>query len=181
MIPKNNIKTLKILVKKLSNKKINWAIIGSTNLALQGVDVTANDIDILTNKEGAFLIGKLLKEFTIKPIEYKESERFKSYYGLFEINNIKIEIMGDLQYKIPKGDLWSKKSRLSKKIIIKYQGLNIPVISLEQGYIAYSKMGRIEKANKIKEVLDKNSIKIKTKPLKSLINNFLVCQMKIKF
>lgn len=155
MIPKNIIKALKVILEKLRNKNINWAIVGSTNLTLQGVDIEPHDIDILTDKEGAFSIGDVLKEYAVKPIQYKESDRFKSYYGLFKIQDVEVEIMGDLQSKIPKSSLWTETSRLSAKVFVKFQDLKIPVISLEQEYKAYSKMGRSQKAKKIKEALDK--------------------------
>ena len=38
-------------------KNVNYALIGSCNLALQGINVqTINDIDILTDKLGIYLI-----------------------------------------------------------------------------------------------------------------------------
>ncbi|MCX6719442.1 MAG: hypothetical protein NTZ38_03665 [Candidatus Taylorbacteria bacterium] len=71
--------------------KINWALIGSSNLALQGVDVEAHDTDILTDKEGALSIGKILKESVIEEATYKKSEKYKSYYGKFVINRVESE------------------------------------------------------------------------------------------
>jgi len=156
MLSSNHIKALKILIKRLSNKKINWALIGSTNLAIQSVNIKAHDIDILTDKEGAFKINKALKRFEIKAVRYKESERFCSYYGLFKINNINIEIMGDIKNKIPKCDLWSEKSKLSNKLFINFKDIKLPVISLKREYYAYSKMGRKDKAEKIRERLKNN-------------------------
>ncbi|MFH1209224.1 MAG: hypothetical protein V1663_00335 [archaeon] len=153
MLSNNHIKALRILVKRLSNKKINWALIGSTNLAIQGINIKAHDIDILTDKEGAFKINKALKDSEIEAVRYKKSEKFCSYYGLFKINSIKIEVMGDIKNKIPKGDLWSETSRLSDKLLINFNNIKLPVISLKGEYYAYSKMGRKDKAEKIKERL----------------------------
>lgn len=157
MISKENIEAIKIIAEKLNPEKINWALIGSSNLALQGVDVEAHDIDILTDKEGALEMGKLLKEFTIEYVAYKESEKFKSYYGKFVINGVEVEIMGQLQNINPVGDLWSESTNLSEKIYIKVDDMEIPAISLKQEYQAYLQLGRQEKAEKIAKVLQSNA------------------------
>jgi len=157
MISKANIEAIKVVAGRLNPDKINWALIGSSNLALQGVDVEAHDIDILTDKDGALAIGKLLKEFTVENIAYKESEKYRSYYGKFAINGVEIEIMGQLQNINPAGDLWSESTGLSEKIIIKVDDMDVPAISLKQEYQAYLKLGRKEKAEKIAKVLKSNA------------------------
>jgi len=155
MITDKHFKALRILVDRLSNKNITWAIVGGTNFALQGVDVKAKDIDILTDKEGAFAIGEALKEFAVQPVKYSENERFNCYHGKFKIEGVDIEVMGEIENKIPVGDLWTETKGFSEKIFIEYKGLRIPVISLKQEYYAYTMMGKTEKAKKIKDVLDK--------------------------
>ena len=93
MIPENTFQALKIISEKLNGKGINWVLIGSTNHALQGVDVKPNDIDILTDKEGAYAIGEALKEYVIEEVHIKESETMKSHYGKFNINDVEVEIL----------------------------------------------------------------------------------------
>jgi len=154
-LPKKNIEALKIISKKTENKNLLWVVIGSTNLAMQGVDVKANDIDILTDKKGALEFNKILAEFTVNPVEYKESEKFKSHIGLFKIKGVEVEIIGELKNKIPEGDLWSETTSLSKRTIIQFKGMKIPVIPLEQELFAYTKLGRKEKAEKIRLFLEK--------------------------
>ncbi|MEK9171860.1 MAG: hypothetical protein AAB782_01340 [Patescibacteria group bacterium] len=151
MISKEKIEVLKIIAQNLKPHGINWALVGSSNLALQGVSVEAHDIDIITDKEGALSIGKVLHEYVEEEVKYKESEKFKSYYGKFNINGVHVEIIGNLLNKSPRGDLWSETTNLSKKEIFKLDNLEIPVISLDQEYKAYLKLGREEKAEKIVE------------------------------
>jgi hypothetical protein len=153
MIPKKNIEVIKFITEKLSHININWALIGSSNLALQGVDVEAHDIDILIDKEGALLIGEILKEFTEKEIKYQESEKFKSYYGKFIIDGVDVEIMGDLLIINPEENIWSQSLNLSEKIYFQIDNIKIPIISLDQEYKAYLKLGRIRKAQKIAEII----------------------------
>lgn len=163
MVPEENYQVLKIIVDRLKN--INWILIGSTNLAVQGVNIKANDIDILTTKEGAYKIEEALHEFCIEPVHYKESTKFNSHYGLFIINGIEIEVMGDIENFRPKGELWGEKSNF-KKHYIEFHEITIPCAKLEQEYYAYIKMGRFEKAELIKTRLDNPILINETLPKK---------------
>ena len=43
---------------RLSNTDVNWVVTGSLGFALQGVPVQPNDIDIQTDKVGAYEIER---------------------------------------------------------------------------------------------------------------------------
>jgi len=144
---------LKIISKRLTDKNINWVLGGSLNLAIQGVNVIPHDIDILTNQKGALAIQKELDEFTQESVVYKESDLFKSWLGVFEINGVKVEIMGDLSSRASIHDNWRPPTKLKNPVYITYQDLTIPVKSLKEEYGAYTRMGRTEKAEKIKSCL----------------------------
>ena len=146
-------KILKLIISKVDSTKHVWAVVGSTNLALQGVNIEAHDIDILTTEKDVFKIEKILNQYITKSVRYTENGFFKSYFGKFQINGVKVEIMANLQTK-QKGTNWSNKARLDKRIYIKYKNLTLPVIPLLEEYKAYVKMGRVETAEKIKIVLD---------------------------
>ncbi|MEF2175673.1 MAG: hypothetical protein V3575_04325 [Candidatus Absconditabacteria bacterium] len=146
-----NIEALKILFSlineynKNNSKKIIWALTGSLSLYLQGVDVnTSTDIDILTDKFGSETIDKLLSNYTIKKSQYSGTEKFRSYFGIYQILGIQVEIMGDLQYLSNKGT--RTKDNLNKNIIEKkYLGMNIPLFDLKYEMKVYKEMGRLEK------------------------------------
>ncbi|MFH1648988.1 MAG: hypothetical protein ABIA93_00380 [Candidatus Woesearchaeota archaeon] len=148
MLPQTHIEVLRILVNKLARVKF-WLVIGSTNLAMQGVDVVPKDIDILTDKEGAYAIGVALSEYVVLPVAFRENEFFKSYFGRFIINGMDVEIMGDRVSKIPGGDTWGETKGYPAKMLFDIDGVKVPVLSLEQEYKAYVKFGRTEKAEKI--------------------------------
>jgi len=149
------IEALKIIYRELKNKKIKWVLVGSTSLALQGVKIKPKDIDILTNKEGAFEIGKLLEEYEVKPVEFKRAKIFESYFGQFEIENVKVEVMGNLKEK--KNNKWiSLAKRLTSSKIIKIEKMQIPVSSLSEQFKSYERLGRKKdfiRVKKIKEIL----------------------------
>ena len=152
MLPQTHIKVLRILAKRLSPVKF-WVVVGSTNLAMQGVDVVPKDIDILADKEGAYAIGAALSEYVVLSVAFRENEFFKSHFGRFIINGIEVEIMGDRVSKNPGGDTWGETKGYPAKMLFDIDGMKIPVLSLEQEYEAYIHLGRKEKAEKIIERL----------------------------
>ncbi len=155
MIDEKTKKVLEYLVKKL--KDINWALVGSTNLAIQGVDIKPHDIDILTDRKGVYAIGKFLKKFEKASIMFRETKQFKSNFGIFEIDNVKIEVMENLQNRIK--NKWVVTNDLSKRRFIEFEGIELPVIPLEEEYKTYKKLGRIEKANKIKKLIEMKKVR----------------------
>ena len=142
------INALKFLVEKF--KDVEWVLIGSMSLALQGVNVEPHDIDILTTKEGAYKINELLKSYEVEKVEWKKSEKYKSHIGKFVINGIQVEVIGD--FWIKDEEKWMK--REFEKIIVKESGLELPCSSLEASYRAY-KLTNSPKVKKIEEVLFK--------------------------
>lgn len=146
-----NIEALKILFSlineynKNNSKKIIWALTWSLSLYLQWVDVnTSTDIDILTDKFWSETIDKLLSNYTIKKSQYSWTEKFRSYFWIYQILWIQVEIMWDLQYLSNK---WTRtKDNLNKNIIEKkYLWMNIPLFDLKYEMKVYKEMWRLEK------------------------------------
>jgi len=158
-INKENIEILKILYNKLINLKDTlWILTGSTALAIQGVDVLANDIDILTDEKGSEQIDLILSEYRIQRPNYSTTEKYRSHFGIYKINNIKVEIMGNFQYKLKNGE-WSKPNNPHETKIYDFNEMKIPVLSLEKELQEYENMDRKDKVIKIKEFLDKQNKK----------------------
>jgi predicted nucleotidyltransferase len=154
------IEALRVICQTLSGQDIRWALIGSTGLALQGVNIQPEDIDILTDKKGAFSINELLQEYQVSPVAFSRSELFESYFGVFKINDVKIEIMGDLREHID--DQWiSVSERLDSAKIIEIEGIRISVSPLEEQLIAYETLGREKdriRIKKIRETLENEDV-----------------------
>lgn len=129
-------------------KNVNYAIIGSCNLALQGINVqTVNDIDILTDKLGIYLIEKSLEEFIVDNVKYVYNPKYDCYYAKFLINDIKVEVFAELNNKKPKGDFYKD---LSKKIKVKIDNIEINCLPLNQEIEFYTKKDKLDIVDKIK-------------------------------
>lgn len=156
MVSDNHLKTLSFLAKLFGPKNIRWILIGSSNLALQGVKVNPEDIDISTNAGDLHKIQDILKGYCLKPVRLKEMDIFKSLYGLFEINGIKIEVMADLEVR--DGENWYKMTeRKVNPLFIDVLGIDIPCMPLENELKFYKKLGRNKKVELIKKAMKNNA------------------------
>jgi len=96
-------RVLKKIYIQLDKIGANWALTGSLNLALQGLPVKVKDIDILTDKAGAFMIENHFREFVARKVAFTSTQNIRSYLGALIINGVKVEIMGDVQLKSKDG------------------------------------------------------------------------------
>ncbi len=144
---------LRKIYARLNDRNVNWVVTGSLGFALQGVPVESNDIDIQTDREGAYEIDRLFSEFVTKRVKFFSTERIRSHFGELIIDGIKVEIMGDIQKRLEDGS-WENPVDLERhKRVIELEGIQVPVLSLEYEYQAYLKLGRIEKAEVLRKWL----------------------------
>lgn len=138
---KNLIKTIKFLAKILS--KYDYALIGSLNLHIQGIEIEPRDIDILTTEKDVFEIEKELKKYQTKKVYFDKEDGRNSYRGLFKINEIEVEILGNVKKTCrPKTDL-------KKKISVRYRDFLIYAIPLKQELEFYKKCKKTERVKQI--------------------------------
>ena len=128
-----------------------WALTGSTSFALQGMDVQAHDIDIQTDEASAYKLGTLLKEYTTEPVRFWGTEKMRSHFGRFQIGGAEVEIMGDIEKRLPAGG-WEEAVSLAPLILyVDFAGMRLPVVSLRHEAKAYRMMGRTARAEEIEQ------------------------------
>jgi hypothetical protein len=106
------------------------------------VNVDPRDIDILTDKKGAYEIAELLREYEIQPVTFSRSEPFASHFGKFNIKGAHIEIMGDLEILTDGTWINVTADRLRSKHKCKIRDVEVPVSSLEKQLEFYKKSSR---------------------------------------
>ena len=143
---------LKLVCKDLETSNVRWVLAGSLSLALQGVKVEPNDIDLLTDRRGAFRINAILKKYEKKEVTYSETEKVSSFLGIFEIQGVKVEVMG--AYRERQGARWvSLSKRLENPRIIGIDGVRIPVSPIEDQLASYRRSKRPKDVEKVEEIL----------------------------
>ncbi len=155
MIERQFLITLRKIYARLKDCRVEWAITGSLGMALQGMDVQVHDIDIQTDRQGAYEIESKLSGYAISPVHYSESERIRSHFGRLEIDGVTVEIMGDLQKRIDERTWEAPVKVVDYRRWVEIEGLQVPVLSLEYEYQAYRMLGRDDKAEKLREWLKK--------------------------
>ena len=149
---------LQMIYTRLVESQVIWAVTGSLGMALQGMEVEVHDIDLQTDPAGAYEIERLLSKFVTVPVRYVVSKRIRSHLGKLEINGVQVEIIGGVQKQLGDGS-WEEPVRVeSYRRWVELEGMRIPLLSLEYEYQAYLRMGRIEKAEMIKQWLQKSRL-----------------------
>ena len=145
---------LRKIYARLSQHDIVWAITGSLNFALHGLPVEVHDIDIQTDKNGAYKIEQLFAKFMTKKVTRCASKYIRSYLGAFVLDGMTVEIMGDIEKRAEGGEWGEPVNICDHRETITYNGLSIPVLSLEYEERAYRQIGRIDTAEMLREYLN---------------------------
>lgn len=140
--------TLKILSDKLCNT--DYVLIGSANLCVQGLNLEPFDIDILTTQEDIIKIDRILQEYRTKEIYFDNRNSWNCFISYYQIGDIQIEVLANLD-----NDRQSIETT-QKKIVIKFNDLVLPCISLVGELETYKKMNRLDKIKLIEDFLKNN-------------------------
>ncbi len=151
---KNYRGALRIIKKKFAEQGIGWAVIGSANMLLQGMKVFPNDIDIVARLEDLELIPKLFPAnvivSTINELPKIEKSGTPAWDIKLRINDVETQILGEKD----DGEYVSK--FISGQIInVDVDGTDIPCLTLDAEQQAYEETKRPEKAQKIREFMQK--------------------------
>jgi len=133
-------------------RDFQYAFRGTASLVLQGIQMNVEDIDIVGNEEAALACNDLLAKYLVEEVTFKESAKFKSYFGKFEVEGIPVEVMGEWQIKDTKGR-WNEPFDASARKLISLNGDKVYVTSIEEELAVFAKMGRWTAYQKIKKQL----------------------------
>lgn len=155
MIDQAHLLALHTLSTRLTPHEIRWAITGSLGFALHGIAVTVHDIDVQTDREGAYLIERCFADCIVLPVAFRTSERIQSHFGVLRVEGVEVEIMGDIQKRLP-DDGWDEPPRLAEHTeYLAVDGMRVPVLSVEYEHAAYLRLGRTEQAHLLRSWLDR--------------------------
>lgn len=153
---------LRTIIPAMFKAQQPWALMGSTASVLQGIDdYVPPDIDLVTTMEGAYIMEGCVAMCgaTIRQVSFSTSDRYASHFGIFEVEDTKIEVMGDLVIQVADGCIhatdhfarWSDKVRL-----LHFDGSHIPVVPLEWQLAANALLSRPERTQPIADYLLKH-------------------------
>lgn len=143
------------IVTKLQGSEVNWVLTGSLSFALQGLPLEPHDIDIQTDEKGAYEIERRFASQVSRNVMYSAGERMRSHFGALLIDGIEVEIMGDIQKRLEDGTWEAPVDPGSHKRFVHFEGMQVPVLSLEYEAQAYQKMGRLERAEMLRRFVQR--------------------------
>jgi hypothetical protein len=145
---------LLLLHGRLEGSGVRWAVMGSVSHALRGLDIHPRDIDVFTDEEGAHEIERLMGEYVSRRVSFSREGRIRSHFGELTIGGVKVEIIGDMEFR-PEGGGWRPFLDEDQIQFIELEGAEIPVRSLEQEVEANLRLGRPERADRLRALIDK--------------------------
>jgi hypothetical protein len=151
MIHPTYMAVLRQLSTELKESRVNWVVTGSLSFALQSLPFEPHDIDIQTDKQGAYEIERRFSSQVSRKVTFSSTERMRSHFGALLIDGIVVEIMGDIQKRIEDGAWETPVDLRSQRQFIHVDGMTIPVLSLAYEAQAYLKLGRLERAEMLRE------------------------------
>lgn len=133
----------------LKEQEILWAVIGSTNLVLQGLDVEPNDVDICTTASGLRLFEELFREYvTEPPLEIKFDDAAK-YRLKLDMQGIEVDIVGSDS----DSDVYYRHLKDGHLVFVEVDGIKIPCFTLKAELAGYIELDRPKRAKIVREFL----------------------------
>jgi len=142
---------IKFIFEKVKKKDIKCALIGSANMTLQGIDITPNDLDIITSPADLKIFEQEFKEYIIKPISKKPpfKKGFSEFYEIkLKIKGIKVHILGEHD-----DDIYFSKVKDNHIFFVELDDIFVPCLSLKSEARAYSETNRKDKVKLIMDFL----------------------------
>ncbi len=146
-------KVMLSIVPSMFKSQQPWALMGSLASVLQGMpDYAPPDIDLVTTTKGAYVMEGCIGTYgaTIRPVELSTGGPYTSHFGIFEVDGVKVEVMGDLIIQCDDGalhaeDHWAKWSE--KVRVLHFRRVHIPVVPLEWQIVANALLRRPERVS----------------------------------
>src|SRR3989344_1227151 len=144
MINKKLKEVIILVAKKLKKVNIKWALIGSTNLTLQGLNILPHDLDIVVESNNLRKIKKIFEEFKLS--EFKETIPMTDK----PVWEMRLNIMGvDVQIFGEKNNgIYVSKLLANKLTYVGLENIEIPCFSLEAEMEAYSEKIKYDKSKR---------------------------------
>lgn len=130
------------ICKIMNEAKLIYKIVGRASLALHGLHIPVNDIDIEMDKKSVYCFQEMFSKYATRKVSMKKSDFYRSHFGQFKVEGINVEVMGDL-HRLEDGK-WRSTFTLTTETI-KVWDIPIMISWLEEETLAYLRRGNIER------------------------------------
>ncbi len=149
MVNQNIKEAIKTIHKILEQNKIKWALVGSTNMLLQGMHVETRDLDIILKHKDLDKMTELFSNYSASHVKELDSLTDKKVWEVnATINDIEIQFVGSEDT-----DVYASKLLANKIVLVDMDCIKIPCFTLEAESQCYKETKREYKANLIQKFL----------------------------
>ncbi len=135
---------LREIADQLNSHGIPYRIVGGVALVLHGVPIRTTDIDVETDQAGAYSVQELFPDRVVLPVDWRESESYRSHFGRLDFGGVQVEIMGQIERR--DGSKWVN-TAVCTTATIDLDGVPVRVPWLEEEVLANIRRGRMERAS----------------------------------
>ncbi len=138
-----------------TNQSIDWWLVGSAALAVRGVDIVPQDLDIATDGAGAQRLGELLLDFLVEPVDNCQ-DWISDWWGRAFLH-ARLEWVGDVHENIDQPNVTDFGPVAASRLdIVKWHGKEIRVPPIDLQLQVSEQRGLNERVEKIKDFLSRS-------------------------
>ena len=153
MLNENFKDALKIIQKRLTENNIKYAVVGSTNMQLQGMNVQPHDLDIVVRLQDLEKIREIFSDYKASDIkELKPLTDELSWEVRAEIEGVQVQVFGQKNT----GE-YVRKLLANQMTQVRLDNIEVPCFTLEAEAQTYSETNRKHKTQLIQEFLKQNN------------------------
>lgn len=142
---------LREIARQLNGHGIPYHVVGGVALALHGVPIRTADIDVETDRAGAYFVHEVFPDQVALPVAWRESECYRSHFGCLDFGGVQVEIMGQIERR--NGSEWVS-TAVCTTATIDLDGVPVRVPWLEEEVLANIRRGRMERAGQCLKYCD---------------------------
>ena len=143
---------LEMFLNLVGGHTLVWWLVGSTALAVRGIEVAPGDVDIVTDDSGAERLNELLREYQVEPLQRSEGWIWNSFGRAFM--GARLEWVGGVNVGADSPAISDFGPTAAARLeVVKWHGVEIMVPPLDLQLAVSERRGMKERADKIRRFL----------------------------
>lgn len=133
-------------------KKINWWLTGSAALAIRGIDIQPNDLDLVVDEPSDSLLAELLLDYLVEPLQPSQDWIWNSFTRAFL--HVRLEWVGGVNSSADKPEISDFGPGAEQRLeTVSWQGYQIRVPPLDLQMAVCQRRGMTDRVSKIEAFL----------------------------
>lgn len=145
------------IAQALNAAGVRFIVSGGAAMALHGIPIAVRDVDLITDRAGVYRFQELFSAQATQPVRYLESATYRSHFGRFDFDSVRVEVMAELEWR--EGERWLPITAATE-MQVEVEGVFVSVAWAEEEFLAYIRRGRLERAAFVLPYLDRGRLAV---------------------